>query len=319
MRKNTRALEKIIEQYGIDIIHARSRAPAWCAHRAAKKMRIKFITTFHGTYNFKSPLKQWYNAIMTKGDRVIAISQFIADHMKKFYKTPQSRIRLIHRGVDLDIFHPDKVPASRMINLAKKWNIAEDLPVIMLPGRVTAWKGHEVLLRALPLLKNQNYVCVFVGSSHEKESFREKLEQQIQKHNLGSKTLFVGDCNDMPAAYMLATVVVSASTDPEAFGRVAAEAQAMGRPVIATDHGGARETVIPEKTGWLVTPNDPQELADMLDKVLLLDAIDRHEIAARAMKHVAKNFDKKQMCTKTLAVYEELLSATQKKLLNKAA
>lgn len=307
MRKNIGAIAKIIRAHNVGIVHARSRAPAWSARSAAQRCGVPFMTTFHGTYNFSNPAKKAYNAIMTKGDRIIAISEFIARHIEENYNVAREKIRIIPRGVDIENFNPDAVSAERMIQLSQAWRLPDDAPVIMLPGRLTRWKGQSVLIEAARRLERDNVRVLLVGDDQGRTTYRDELEAQIGRIGAEGIIHLTGPCRDMPAAYMLADVVVSASTDPEAFGRVAAEAHAMGRPVIASDHGGARETVIAGETGWLVTPGDADALAQALRTALAMTREERDTVARRAIAHVRNNFTKPQMCAATLAVYEELL------------
>ncbi|MFO1189569.1 MAG: glycosyltransferase family 4 protein [Alphaproteobacteria bacterium] len=310
MWRNVGRLVRLIETEAIDLVHARSRAPAWSARAAASRTGKPFVTTFHGTYNAKSSLKRAYNAIMAKGDRVIAISKFIAQHVQTDYGVDPARIRVIHRGVDFDVFSPDRVSSERLIQLARQWRIPDDARVVMLPGRLTRWKGHTVLIEAMRrLADHRDWVvrCILVGSDQGRTGYRAELEGLIASLGLLDRVQIVDECRDMAAAYTLADVVVSASTDPEAFGRVAVEAQAMGCPVVATDHGGARETVVPASTGWLVPPGDAGMLAAAIDAALALDDDARQRLRARAIAHVRANFSKAQMGEATLAVYRELL------------
>jgi glycosyltransferase involved in cell wall biosynthesis len=309
MRANVKRLATLMREHDIDIVHARSRAPAWSARAASKRAGAHFITTFHGAYNDSNAVKRRYNSIMAKGERVIAISEFIADRVISTYGTELDRVRVIHRGVDLDVFHPSAVSPARMIQLSDEWRLPDAAPVIMLPGRLTRWKGHEVLIEALARMGRGDVRCVLVGAKQGRDRYRRDIDDHIARAGVGRFVQIVGDCRDMPAAYMLADVVVSASTDPEAFGRVAAEAQAMGRPVIATDHGGARETVVPGETGWLVPPGDPDALATALGQALAMDVGQRESMARSAIGHVILNFSRAQMCAATLEVYGEVLDA----------
>ncbi len=284
-------------------------APAWSAHAAARRTGARFVTTFHGAYNESNAIKRRYNSVMAKGERVIAISQFIADRVISTYGAEPDRVRVIHRGVDLDIFHPSAVSPERMIQLSGEWRLPDAAPVIMLPGRLTRWKGHEVLIEALARMGRNDVRCVLVGAEQGRDRYRRDIDDHIARAGVGRFVQIVGDCRDMPAAYMLADVVVSASTDPEAFGRVAAEAQAMGRPVIATDHGGARETVVPGETGWLVRPGDPDALAGALGEALAMTTEQRESMARSAIGHVALHFSRAHMCAATLQVYEEVMNA----------
>lgn len=312
LRRNAKALEALIQDKGIDLVHARSRAPAWSAYWAAQAAGRPFVTTFHGTYNLgPMGLKRRYNAVMTLGDRVIAISDFIKRHMMTEYGTPEDRIRVIHRGVDLERFDVDKVSAERMIQLARSWRLSDEESVIMLPGRLTRWKGQLLLIEAAEILKQRRpdsrFRVILVGSDQGRVAYRQEVEAAIAKAGLQAVVQIADDCNDMPAAYMLADVVVSASTDPEAFGRVAAEGQAMGRPVIAPDHGAAPEIVQHGRTGWLFGALHAGALAEVLAKALALTQEERAALAERAIAHVRANFTTAGMTAKTLDVYRELL------------
>jgi glycosyltransferase involved in cell wall biosynthesis len=305
MLLNARRLATLIEARQIDIVHARSRAPAWSAMLAAHRTRRHFVTTFHNAYGAESWAKRRYNSVMARGDRVIAISRFVAAHAAATYGVGDDRLRVIDRGVDLENFHPDRVNASRIVRLAEAWRLPDGAPVIMLPGRLTSWKGHEVLIEALSWLALRDAVCLFIGSGGAR--YRKTLQQQIATLGLTGTYRFIDHCADMPAAYMLADVVVSASTRPEGFGRVIAEALAMGRPVIATDHGGANDIVLPGETGWLVPPDDAKALARALREALALDPAERASLAERAIASVAGRFSSDAMTQRTIAVYAEIL------------
>ncbi|MBL6929340.1 MAG: glycosyltransferase family 4 protein [Rhodospirillales bacterium] len=307
MRANIDRLARLIVDERVDIVHARSRAPAWSAYYAAKRTDRAFVTTFHGVYSAGNLVKRKYNSVMTRGERVIAISNYIAGHMRRMYGVPSSKIRVIHRGVDLNTFDPAKVSAERVATLAGQWRLDDGLPVVMLPGRLTRWKGQTVFLEAISRLGRKDLRCVLVGSDQGRTDYRRELEDLIARHDLGGVVRIVDHCADMPAAYMLTDVMVSASTDPEAFGRVVPEAQALGRPVIASDHGGARETVVEGITGWLTPPGDAEALAAMLKEVLALDGAARHKLAKTAIAHVRAEFSKDAMCAKTLDVYNEVI------------
>lgn len=310
MWRNVKPLAALIAREGVDLVHARSRAPAWSARAAARRAGVPFVTTFHGTYNFKSWFKKRYNAIMAAGDRVIAISEFIAEHVKANYRVPPERIEVIHRGVDLDIFAPQAVPVARILALAQRWRLPDGVPVVMLPGRLTRWKGQTVFLEALARLGDVECMGVIVGGDQGRTSYREELDQRIAALGLETKVRIVGDVNDMAAAFMLADVVVSASTDPEAFGRVVVEAQAMGRPVIASRHGAAPETVVEGATGWLVPPADPVALAEAVRGALGLSPDQRRAMARAAEAHARGKFAKDTMCAKTLALYRAVVART---------
>lgn len=307
--KNARALRKLIKQHNVNIVHVRSRAPAWSAYRACKGTQARYMTTCHAPYNFKGELKRWYNSVIARGERVIAISHMVARYLEENYRIDPQKIRLIHRGIALDRFHPTAVTPERMITVAQQWRLPEGAHVIMLPGRLTRWKGHHVLIEAIALLGRKDIFCVLIGSDQGRTEYRKELEETITKKGLNAQVRIIDHCNDMPAAYMLSTVAVSASTDPEGFGRIPVEAQAMGRPIIATDHGGAQETIKRGETGWLVTPGDPEALAGAINEALSLNANQRAILATRAMTRVAENFTKESMAEKTLAVYAELLDS----------
>ncbi len=307
MWTNVTKIADLIRQQNVDLIHVRSRAPAWSAYFAARRTNCAFITTFHGTYNESSWLKHRYNSIMTRGTRVIAISGFIAGVIRQRYGVPASIIRVIHRGVELERFDPAVVSAQRVVTLAAKWRLEDGISVVMLPGRLTRWKGQAVFIEAIAKLKRTDIRCILLGDDQGRTKYRTELEALIEKHNLNGIISFVDHCNDMPAAFMRADVVVSASTDPEAFGRSVPEAQAMGRPVIVSNHGGARETVVEGETGWLTPPGDPDALAEAISRVLGLSKGARNKMAEKAIENVRKKFSRQGMCSKTLEIYNEAL------------
>jgi glycosyltransferase involved in cell wall biosynthesis len=246
---------------------------------------------------------------MARGDRVIAISEFIGEQVRTRYGADPEKVRVIPRGVDTALFDPSAVSAQRVIQLAVQWRLPDDVRVIMLPGRLTRWKGHWVLIEALARLQDRTGLrCILVGSDQGRSAYVRELETEIARRGLQGTVQIAGNCRDMAAAFMLADVVVSTSVEAEAFGRVIAEAQAMGRPVIATDHGAARETVAHGETGWLVPPGDASALADALREALALDAPAREALAARVIANVRSEYTKKLMCDRTLSVYEEVLA-----------
>ena len=304
---NIGRLEKLIRKEGVDIVHARSRAPAWSAYWAAKRTGVPFVTTFHGVYGAQNWFKRAYNHVMTRGVRVIAISAFIAGHLHRVYGTASEKIRVIHRGVDLDSFAAEKVTSHRVVQLAHAWRLEEGLPVVMLPGRLTRLKGHKVFLDAIAKLGRDDIRCVIVGSEGS-GAFRKDLERQAQKLGIEGVLRIVGASDDMPAAYMLADVVVSPSIYPEAFGRTIAEAQAMGRPAIATNHGAAREILLENETGWLTPPEDVDALAAAIARALSIVGDARQSLSRKAIANVRDHFSKQAMCEKTLAVYDEVLA-----------
>ncbi|WP_019013436.1 glycosyltransferase family 4 protein [Elioraea tepidiphila] len=307
MWRNATKLAQVIREHRIDIVHARSRAPAWSARLAVRRTGARWVTTYHGTYNEGFPLKRRYNAVMASGERVIAISAFIAEHLIERHGTDPARVRIIPRGVDPRRFDPAIVSGERIVKLARAWRIPDDAPVVLLPGRLTRWKGQELLIEALGRMARRDAVAVLAGDDQGRHGYRARLEVLAERLGLGARVRIVGDCPDMPAALMLADVAVSASIEPEAFGRVVVEAQAMGRPVVVTAHGGALETVSPGETGLLVPPGDAAALATALDQVLSLDEETRAALGARAREAVLARYTTERMCAATLDVYRELL------------
>lgn len=305
--RNINRLKKLIIHHKVDIVHVRSRAPAWSAIKACKKTDARYMTTCHAPYNISGKAKRFYNSVIARGERVIAISNHVANYLIENYDIDSRNIRLVHRGVALDKFHPTVVRPTQMIKISQEWRLPEGANIILLPGRLTRWKGHHVLIDAMEKIKNKDVFCVLLGSDQGRTAYREELEKAIQDKDLGGQIRIVDHCNDMPAAYMLSAVVVSASTDPEGFGRIPIEAQAMGRPIIATNHGGAMETVIKNETGWLIEPNDANALAAAIEEALRLNDNQRAILATRAMAHIAANFTREKMVDETLNVYAELL------------
>src|SRR5712691_12288093 len=306
MRRNAAALIDIVRRHKIDIVHARSRAPAWSAWSAARATRRRFVTTFHNAYDTDLPLKLWYNSVMARGERVIAISHFVGEHVASVYGVGADRLRVIPRGVDIAAFNPRRVNGGQVCALATQWRVPDDAAIVMLPGRLTRWKGGLDFIEAIARLGRRDICCLLVGAE-QRTGFRRELEARIERRGLGGMFRIVEDCRDMPAAYVLADVVVSASSDPEGFGRVIVEAQAMGRPVVATDHGGARETIVPGATGWLVPPRDPAALAGAIGEALALDRDAQTALGRRARAQAAAGYTRDLMCARTIGVYEELL------------
>jgi len=305
---NAGRLVELMKAEQVGIVHARSRAPAWSALMAVRRTGARFVTTYHGVYNEGVPGKRRYNAVMAKGDRVIAISHYIAELLAARHAVPPARIRIIPRGVDPTLFDPASVSSPRTSRLAEAWRLPEGVPVVMLPARLTRWKGGTVLIDAMARLAHADACCVLVGATQGRERFAKALESQAQALGIAARLRLVGHCDDMPAALMLADVVVSASLDPEGFGRAVIEAQAMGRPVIATDHGGAAETVEHLVTGWRVPPGDADALAAALDHALNMQPGDRDALGERARASVCAHYTTAAMQAATLGVYRELLA-----------
>jgi glycosyltransferase involved in cell wall biosynthesis len=307
IQRNAARLADLIRSENVSLIHARSRAPAWSAFKAARRTGCPFVTTFHAPYNFSGTIKKRYNAVMAKGDRVIAISDFIAAHVRENYGVGDDRLRRIHRGIDVVNFDPAAVSSERVASLAARWNLPDGVPIVMLPGRLARWKGQHVLIQAMQQMERSNALCLLVGVGSGREGLRREIEKDIESRGLTGRVVLIDGCQDMPAAYRLADVVVSASIEPEGFGRVAVEAQAMGVPVVATNHGGAQETVEPGVTGWLVRPEDPQALAQAVAAALDLDEEGRVRLAAIARARAVERFARATMCAQTLDVYRELV------------
>ncbi len=314
--KNIHRLVEIIKEHNVDLVHARSRGPAWSAYFAAKETGVPFVTTFHGTYNIGGSLKRFYNSIMTRGERVIAISEFVRNHIIKNYHCDEERLRLIHRGADLNQFSMEFIPPQRITQMAARLGAPSNVPIIMLPGRITRWKGQDVLLSALKQLRDthpeQAFYCLLVGDNNKHNDYLKTLEKMIKSYGLEQHVKLTGNVSDMAAAYAVADIVVSNSLEPEAFGRVSVEAQAMGNLVIATAHGGSQETIIPGKTGWLVEPGNVTALAETLRECLQLPEAQKNTIRHAAIAHAQEHFSTETMCRKTLAVYHEVLEAHQR-------
>jgi len=308
MFKNIYKIIKIIKDYKIDIIHTRSRAPAWSAYFAAKKMNIPFITTFHGTYGINNRIKKIYNSIMVRGDKVIAISAFIKNHIISNYNVDEDRVETIPRGIDISVFNSENVSNERLIYFTNKFNIMDNSYVILLPGRITRWKGHILLIEAIAELKRKDFICIFVGDSQGRTKYVAELHNLINKYELSDKFRIAENQIDMSAIYKLSDIVISASTDPEAFGRVIAEAQAMGRLTIAADHGGASEIIVDGVTGWLFEANNSSALAKKIDYALNISLEDRNIMAINSVERIKKNFNNKFMSLRTIKVYKDILS-----------
>jgi glycosyltransferase involved in cell wall biosynthesis len=301
---NAAALAELAKREGVSIIHARSRAPAWSALLAARRSGARFVTTYHGTYNENFPGKRVYNSVMARGDRVIAVSRFIADLVRQRHGIGEDRLRVIPRGVDPRRFDPESVPPERVAALRAAWGAAGDRQVILLPGRLTRWKGQGVLIEAMSKLPGDALAVLAGGGEGE---FRGELVALAHRHGVADRVLILGHVETLSTAMLAADVVVHASTDAEAFGRTVIEAQAMGRPVIAADLGGPRETVEEAVTGWRVPPGDPAALAGALARVLALPAAARAAVARAGRDAVLRGRTTAVMQAATIAVYRELL------------
>ena len=308
MKKNAKILAQYIQENGINIVHARSRAPAWSAYWAAQMAGVHYMTTFHGTYGLGPwGIKKFYNRVMTYGERVISISNHITKHLVDNYKIDQDKIRLVHRCVNTMRFDPDSVTQARKINMIDEYNIPEDKPVILLGGRITHWKGQHLLIKALAKMENQNFYCIIAGDEQGREDYLAYLKKLADKYNLSANICFHGKVLDMPALMSVSSVIVSAAIEPEAFGRISVEGQAMGKIVVASDIGGSLDTITDGVTGKLFQSNNPYSLAEALDWALTLKDSERKKIITAGYQNVKDNFTKEIMCDKTIAVYKELV------------
>jgi glycosyltransferase involved in cell wall biosynthesis len=318
MALNVPRLARLIAEERVDLIHARSRAPAWVALGACRRVGRPFVTTYHGAYGGRSALKLSYNSVMARGDVVIANSQYTAEAIERLYPFARGRLSVIPRGTDLARFAPAAVERARVMRLRESWGVAPHERVVLQAARLTEWKGQRVLIEAARLLKERGLAdvrCVLAGDAQGRDSYARDLDARIRRAGLEGTVTRVGHCHDMPAALVAASVVAVPSTAPEAFGRSAVEAQAMGTMVVVSDSGAAPETVLapPEapaqgRTGWRVPPGDAAALADALMSALTLGATARDAIALRARAHVEANFSLEQMTEKTLAVYRAALA-----------
>ncbi|MCE2920201.1 MAG: glycosyltransferase family 4 protein [Roseomonas sp.] len=304
--RNAAAIAALARVEGVALIHARSRAPAWSALIAARRTGLPFVTTYHGAYNEGFPGKRLYNSVMARGDRVIAISHFIADLIRTRHGVAEARLRVIPRGVDPRRFDPALVSSDRLDKLRTAWGLPEGRPIIMLPARVTRWKGQMVLVEAMARLHGDS-LALLVGDAEERPAFKAELLARIESLGLTDRVRLVGHANDIPAALLLAYVVIHASTDAEAFGRTVIEAQAMARPVIASDLGAPRETVAEGVTGWRTPPGDAAALTEAISKALALPAAERAALGARARAAVLSGYTTQAMQAATMAVYRELI------------
>ena len=313
---NTIVLIFLIFFLNINIVHARSRAPAWSCLFATKITRRKFVTTFHGTYNFKSPLKKWYNSVMVRSDLVIAGSNFIFTHIKNnysIYLTKEKKFLVIFRGINTEYFNPKKIKESDKNLLRKKWKIDYDKKVILLPGRLTGWKGQEMFIESIKNLKENSpdldFIAIILGSDQGRKIFKKKLIRLVEQHRLNNYVLFVDHLELMPIAYEISDVVVSTSIEPEAFGRVSVEAQAMEKPILASNIGGSNETIINEKTGFLFEAGNSKNLSEKLSEILNLSEVTRNGMGAEGRKNVKVKFNVEKMCNSTYSEYKKLINA----------
>jgi len=312
---NFLALVAIILVKNISIVHARSRAPAWSCLLAAKITGRKFVTTFHGTYNFNNKIKKFYNSVMVRSDLIIAGSNFIFSHIKDNYTkylNAKKKLLVIFRGINVDYFDPTTKLDSDEKKLLKKWQIEKDKKIILLPGRLTGWKGQEVFIEAINLvnieLGYEAFYAVILGSDQGRDLYKKKLIRITEQHRLNNQVKFIDHCNDMALAYKVSDIVISASIEPEAFGRVAVEAQSMEKPIIASDIGGSNETIIDEKTGFLFESNNAKSLSKKILKVLSMDQTLLQSIGKEGRKNIIQKFNVEKMCFSTYSEYKRILN-----------
>ena len=305
-------IEDLVAEEKIDLIHARSRAPAWSAYVAAKRTETPFVTTYHGAYSGRTGLKKRYNSVMARGDLVIANSEWTAAHVMETHETPREKIVTIPRGVDFEAFDPEQVSPERIDKIRADWNIDQNDQRLrlVLPGRLTSWKGQALAIDALGALEigeRAGLHLILPGDAQGRQKYVTELEDKIIAHQLGGTVSIVGHTEDMPAAYAFSDIILAPSTRPEAFGRVAAEASAMGKPVIVADHGGQRETVIEGETGTRAEPGSVTALTACIRTLIHLRPEARAAMGAAGQAHIRENYSKKQLQTATLNVYARLL------------
>ncbi|MDC0446216.1 glycosyltransferase family 4 protein [Candidatus Pelagibacter sp.] len=312
---NFLALIGVILINNISIVHARSRAPAWSCLLAAKITGRKFVTTFHGTYNFNSNIKKFYNSVMVRSDLIIAGSNFIFSHIKENYSKyldVKKKFLVIFRGINVDYFDPTTKLDNDEKKLLKEWQIEKDKKIILLPGRLTEWKGQEVFIEAVNLvnieLGYEAFYAVILGNDQGRELYKKKLIRLTEQHRLINQVKFIDHCKDMALAYKISDIVVSASIEPEAFGRVAVEAQSMERPIIASNIGGSNETVVDEKTGFLFDSNNAKSLSKKILKVLSMDEASLQSIGKEGRKNIIQKFNVEKMCFSTYSEYKKILN-----------
>ena len=298
----------------INIVHARSRAPAWSCYLACLLTNRAFVTTFHGTYNFNNKLKKFYNSVMLRSNLTIAGSNFIFSHINENYNeylNKKKKLRVIFRGINIDYFSQKNISVLKQEKLKMEWGLEQNKFTILMPGRLTSWKGQEKLIESLNILIEDynitNFQTILLGSDQGRKVYTKKLHSLVERYSLTKKVKFIENCKEMPLAYSLADVVVSASIEPEAFGRVAVESQAMGKPIIASNLGGSKETVLNKKTGFLYKHDDPRELAKNLNTVIQLNQEELKFMGNEGRKNITKKFDVEVMCDSNLREYKKLL------------
>jgi glycosyltransferase involved in cell wall biosynthesis len=307
--RNISKISNLLKEYKINILHARSRAPAWSCYYAVKKTPgVRFVTTVHGVYNFNNPIKKIYNSIMTKGDRVIAVSNFVKEYLLRNYQLNKNKIRVVPRGVDHQLYDSAKIDPIKQAKFRKKYNVPNGMPILLLPGRFTRWKGQMLLAQAINKIRNLEFYCIMVGDLAKHPAYVEEAKNYISDVKLQSKVQIFGSESDMFNLYGIADIVLSTSIEPEAFGRVVIEAQSMEKIVIAPDIGGTCETVQDAKSGFLFTATKADALANVITNALKIIGTQTHEdMISYARAFVRQNYSLENMQQKTLAVYKELL------------
>jgi glycosyltransferase involved in cell wall biosynthesis len=312
---NTIALVFIILFHNITIVHARSRAPAWSCLLATKITRRKFVTTFHGTYNFNNLIKKFYNAIMVRSNLIIAGSNFIFSHVNNNYSKYlglKKKFLVIFRGINVDYFDSSKISEYEQNKLLEDWGINQEKKIILMPGRLTSWKGQELFIEALNLINKElgqeSFYAVVLGSDQGRNIYSKKIKRLAEQYRLTRQLRFIDHCKNMPVAYKVSDLIVSASIEPEAFGRVAVEAQSMEKPIVASDIGGSNETIINNKTGFLFESGNAQSLSKKMIEVLNLGESTLKSMGIEGRKNVVKKFNVEKMCFSTYSEYKKLLN-----------
>jgi len=312
---NSILLTFIILFFNISVVHARSRAPAWSCLIATKITRRKFVTTFHGTYNFTNQIKKFYNSVMVRSDLIIAGSNFIFSHIYKNYLkyfNSKKKFLVIFRGINVDYFDPSTTVEAEEDKLFKNWKLQVGKKIILLPGRLTSWKGQEMFIEALNKvnieLGHEAFFAIILGSDQGRNVYKKKLIRLVEQHRLNNQVKFIEHCKDMPLAYKISDIIVSASKEPEAFGRVSVEAQSMKKPIIASNIGGSSETIINDKTGFLFESGKADSLSEKIIEVLNLDETTLISMGNEGRKNVIKKFNVEKMCFSTYSEYKKLLN-----------
>jgi len=310
---NTILIVLIALFYNINIIHARSRAPAWSCFIASKLTFKKFVTTFHGTYNFTNKFKKFYNSVMVRSNLVIAGSNFIFSHIqtnyKEFIQDEKRKLLVIFRGININYFNNKKVLPIKIDQFSKQHNIDRNKFIILLPGRLTYWKGQKIFIEALSILKNnsKNFQGIILGSDQGRNVYKKQLIGLVQQHRLNNDIRFIEKCDEMPTAYSIANIVCSCSSEPEAFGRVSVESQSMEVPIVASNIGGSNETIVNNKTGFLFKNKDPKDLAEVISAIMGKDYNSLKSIGFAGRKNVLNKFDVDKMCHTTFTEYKKLI------------